>query len=284
VTILDEIIRRISYLKDIGFQEAPPRYVAFLEWLEKQPATHDILSRLRDATNLEEICRDCGPQQPPNAATPEDIARIGLYFFEFCREKGNDLPGLFIGLGLDSKWGGGHLDGYFASAVDKYIQPFINYLIDEVRKKDEQLSADDVAAFRMNMIFSDDFATRFPGASSQLGKLSKEFFALDHSENWFNASNSCRELLKRFTAELYVVLGESMPDDLKSGDVKNLLKHIVAKRHTSGRTKDTLCELIGSVWDHTQCLLHRTDTTKEEAMRIYLWTALLISEIYELTR
>ena len=179
------------------------------------------------------------------------------------------------------RWSFGRL---FSDGVNKYIQPFINYVVDEVRKKDEQLSADDVATFRMKMIFSDQFAARFPGTSSQLGKLSKEFFALDHSENWFNASNSCRELLKKFTAEIYVVLDESMPDDFKSGDVKNLLRHIATKRHSSGRTKETLCEMISAVWDHTQCLLHRTDTTKEEAMRIYLWTALLISEIYELTK
>ncbi len=279
----DDLMRRISYLKDIGFQEAPPRYVAFLNWLESQPPTRDVLSRLREVTNLDAICEGCGPHRPPIAATPEDIARVGLYFFEYCRENSKNLPGLFIGFGLDSKWGGNHIDGYFASAIDKYIQPFIGYLVHEVRKKDEQLSAEDVATFRMNMIFSDDFASRFPGVSSHLVKLSKEFFALDHSENWFNASNSCRELLKCFTTELYSVLSESKPDDLTGGDVKGLLKHFVTKRHAAGRTRDTLCNLISAVWEHTQCLLHRTDTTKEEAMRIYMWTALLISEIYELT-
>jgi hypothetical protein len=117
--LLDELLRRISYLKDIGFEEAPPRYSAFLDWLERQPATKDILTRLRNAANIEKICEDCNPHHPPAAATPEDIARVGLYFFEYCKENGKNLPGLFLGLGLTSKWGGSQIDGYFASAIDK---------------------------------------------------------------------------------------------------------------------------------------------------------------------
>ncbi len=282
MSLLEEFLRRVSFLKDVGFQEAPSRYSAFLDWLESQPTTKDILTRLRSATDIEKICQGCGPNHPPNAATPEEIARVGLYFFEFSKEHGQKLPNLFIGLGLLSKWGGSQVNGYLASAIDRYIQPFINFLWVEISKKGEELSPDHVAMFRMNMILSADFAARFPRTSVSVTKLSKEFFALDHSENWFNAANSCRELLKRFTTELYAVLEENMPDDVKSGDVKTLLKRLVTKRHPAGRTKDTLTQLINAVWDHTQCLLHKENTTRSEAMRIYLWSALLISEIYEL--
>jgi len=280
--VLDELLRRISYLKDIGFEEAPRRYAAFLDWLEGQPTTKEILTRLRKTADIEKICKSCGPRHPPAAATPEEIARVGLHFFEYCKEDGKNLPGLFLGFGLNSKWGGSQINGYFASAIDTYIQPFLNFLVHEIGKKDELLSADDVATFRMSMILSSDFGSRFPITSEALAKLSKEFFALDHSENWFNAANSCRELLKRFSRELYAVLKEDIPVGIKAGDVKALVKYVVAKRYPSGRTKDTLGQLINSVWDHTQCLLHNENATKSEAMRIYLWTALLISEIYGL--
>jgi hypothetical protein len=249
-TVLDEFLRRCSYLRDIGYQEAPARYSAFLDWLEGQPATKDILNRLRSAADIEAILKDCSPQHAPAAATPEEIARVGLYIFEYCKGDGKNLPRLLLGLGLRSKWGGSQIDGYLASAINKYIQPLVNFLLGELRTKDQQLSADDVATFRTNMILSADFASRFPFTSASLEKLSREFFALEHSENWFNAANSCRELLKKFTKELYAVLGEQMPEGTKSGDIKVLLKHIVSKRYPAGRTKDTLTQLISAVWDH----------------------------------
>jgi len=93
-----------------------------------------------------------------------------------------------------------------------------------------------------------------------------------------------REQIAASTRPTVATLGENMPDDVKSGDIKALLKHIVSQRYSSGRTKDTLSQLINAVWDHTQCLLHDENATKQEAMRIYLWSALLISEIYELEK
>ncbi len=182
------------------------------------------------------------------------------------------------------KWGGNQINGYFASAFDKYIEPFIKFFVDAVQRLDQAVYADDVAAFRVNMIFSDDFTTRFPRTSLQLSKISREFHNLDHSENWFNAANSCRELLKCYTTELYEVYNEDMPDQIKAGDVKTLLKNIVSKRYSSGRTKGSLLSLIQSIWDHTQCLLHREETNRDEASRNYLWVTLLISEIYEVVK
>lgn len=40
--------------------------------------------------------------------------------------------------------------------------------------------------------------------------------------------------------------------------------------------------LIDSVWEYCQPILHRKTTTKEEALRAFIWTTLCINEIVTL--
>ena len=139
-----------------------------------------------------------------------------------------------------------------------------------------------MVTLRIGSIWSENFHGQFPGTAALFKKLSEEMFALDASQTWYNASNSCREVLKQFASELTGLLPEGVPREIKGADVKALLRHFVEKRGYDGRLRGTLNDLVGAVWDHVQCVLHKHDTSKEEAMRVYLWTGLLISEVYSL--
>jgi len=67
------------------------------------------------------------------------------------------------------------------------------------------------------------------------------------------------------------------------GDVKAITRCVVQKLYGNGRFADGLAMLISSTWDYAQTLTHRPGTTREEALRLYLWTGLVIDEIASLT-
>jgi hypothetical protein len=67
----------------------------------------------------------------------------------------------------------------------------------------------------------------------------------------------------------------------KQGDTKGILKQL-AKQHVS--VSDALVDLIQAVWAYVQSNVHRQSATKEDALRAYLWTGLLISEVFLVIR
>jgi hypothetical protein len=205
-TVQDELKRRISYMQGIGFDDAPARLTGFLEWLESEPATFKILNRLRSETDIETLLKSAGPHQPPKLATPEDVVRIGLYFFEFCKEHAtshNQLPGLLFGIGCQATYG--NFNNHFNLALEKYINPFLKFLQEELHNTPQRLSVDDTIEVRRELILGDEFETKFPNTSRLLKNLSKEMAVFAKSENWFNIANSCRETLKQFSSELLSV-------------------------------------------------------------------------------
>jgi hypothetical protein len=73
-----------------------------------------------------------------------------------------------------------------------------------------------------------------------------------------------------------------LPDETKRGDVKTITRCVVQKLYAGGRFGAALATLIASTWDYAQTLTHRAGTTRDEALRLYLWTGLVISEIASL--
>jgi hypothetical protein len=89
----------------------------------------------------------------------------------------------------------------------------------------------------------------------------------------------CREALNSYVAELRVKNIIDPSWNFKEGDTKGLLKHLVTGVAASCRFTSTLVALVDSVWDHTQTILHRPSTTKEQALRVFMWTGLSIAEV-----
>jgi predicted transcriptional regulator len=108
----------------------------------------------------------------------------------------------------------------------------------------------------------------FKDISDSLNRIAKEFE--NEEADWFNIGNSCRTVLKEFVRELESNSIITIGKDEQLGNVKLQLGKLA-----SGRLK----KLIDSVWDYCQTIIHRKETTKNEAIRIFIWTTLTINEI-----
>lgn len=281
-SVHDEVVRRISYLESVSFDDAPPRFEGFLSWLECEPTTLRILTTLRQGTDIDKLTEGGGPYSAPKVQTPEDVARIGLFIFEYCREHPDNLPDLLFSLGChDSSYNNFHVD--FTNAVGKFINPFLRYLQEELREAPATVTLEEVVQFRRDSLLGPAFDSSFPETSRLLRNLSREMTSFTESENWFNIANSCRELLKRFSQELHQVSSLPAPEETKEGDFKGLVRYFLSKQMESGRQQDALVKLTSGAWDYVQSLLHDQNTCRSEAIRAYLWSGMVIAEMFALT-
>ena len=124
------------------------------------------------------------------------------------------------------------------------------------------------------------FAERFPATHEHLSRIATEFVRSDAA--WQNIGNSCRQALLEFCTECCAVLDIQLPSETKRGDVKTIARCLVQKLYSNGRFGDALTTLVASTWDYAQTLTHRPATTPDEALRLYLWTGLVINEIANL--
>jgi hypothetical protein len=127
------------------------------------------------------------------------------------------------------------------------------------------------------LVLGSAFAARFPATHDHLTRIAGEFTRSDAA--WQNIGNSCRQALLEFCTECYDSLDIAIPEETKRGDLKALTRHLVNQLYGKGRSADALQTLIASVWDYAQPLTHRPAATREEAMRLYLWTGLAIDEV-----
>jgi hypothetical protein len=115
-----------------------------------------------------------------------------------------------------------------------------------------------------------------------LEKISREFLRPDEDVTWQNIANSCRQLLVDFCGELRSLYDLDLSPDTKEADVKAILRQAIQTLGATGQFAASLEMLILAIWSHTQSLLHRGSTTKTQAVRLYVWTGLLINELTDL--
>jgi hypothetical protein len=274
---LQEVQRRIQFLHSLSFDDASARFDGFLAWMESEPATLRVLTELRQLVDAEKLMEGCNPHRAPMAKTPEDVARLGLFIFEYCREHPDHLPGLLFTMGCHDSYH--DLDDDFRTALGKFINPFLNYLQTELQAQPAALSLEAAVQFRRDTLLDESFAKFFPGTARLWGNLSKEMTAFTDSENWFNIANSCREVMKQFAQELLLKSSVQRPEALKAGDVKGLVRHMLSTAGLSGRSHDALADLVSAAWDYTQAILHNKDASRAQAVRAYLWTGMVIAEL-----
>lgn len=275
---LQEVQRRIGFLQGISFDDGPSRFEGFLSWMESEPAILLVLTNLRQSTDLDKLTEGCGFHSPPKLRTPNDVARVGLFIMEYSRENPQNLPGLLFNLGChDSSCNNFHVD--FQNALDKYINPFLNYLQEELQSQPSTISLDTVVEYRRKQILDAAFSRAFPETSRLWQNLSKEMTAFTDSENWFNIANSCREVLKAFAQEFQKKSGLTIPDTVKAGDFKGIMRHVLSGNRDRSRERDAIASLATAAWDYVQILLHNKDASRIQAIRGYLWTGMVIAEI-----
>lgn len=279
MTVGEEFVQRVGVLRNLHFQEASGRLKSLIDWMESQPAIRNILATVRRKADGLSIIQQGGFQRPPPANTPEEIAAVGLVLMEACRQE--DLCNICMGRGIGPSYSTSEVQPYVDAALERYVFP----LLLEVGRELDRADAGHVPARIADRKFDEillgpAFAERFPATHQHLTRIAAEFTRSDPA--WQNIGNSCRQVMIEFCAECCALLDIELPEQTKRGDVKTIARLLVQKLNSNGRSGDALATLVASTWDYAQTLTHRPATTREEALRLYLWTGLVIDEIASL--
>lgn len=282
-TVLEEFRRRYALLSNMAFDEDQARVAGFLEWLEREPLTVGILNRLRSDIQVEGLLEPCKSRNPPRVSSPEEQARVGIFLMERCRE-GTGLWHLSHEYEIRPRYSTNKLQEYSDAVFERYIEPTCDYIENMLYDQLEEESIEDIALIKVSSIFSPSFINTFPKTIALLNPVKKTFLELNETVNWFNVGTECRQALISFSDEISEVTGADIPNGTKKGDVKTILKQIIKETSDFARYEETLCNLVDSLWAHVNVLLHRETSNREDASRVYLWTALLITEVFEILK
>lgn len=278
MNLIDEFAERASALGSLHYDEASDRLVSFLDWLQSQPLTKAILDDLRTRVNVDPLFGGHEHRGAPKAGSFEEIAAVGLRLIESSRE--HDFVNVCMGHGIEPPYNTSALQDYCADAVPRYIEPFVRYVASKLTLAASKHSIAGIAESTVSeIILSDLFQRDFPDTSADLQKISREFLRDDKDVAWQNVANSCRQALIDYCRELRSVYDIDLDPETKDADVKAILRQAIQALGATGQFGDSLEKLLLGVWSHTQSLLHRGLTTKQEATRLYLWTGLLIDEL-----
>ena len=271
-SVANEFSKRISTLKNASVEDAVGRLTAILTWLESEPVTRVALAKLRTSIDGDKIFGKTRDKiARPAAYTAEEIAFVGLTLMEQCRDHDADFLTLCMAFGIDP----GNFEVMLRQGFQDYIDPFLEYVAGEIDASADQTSIEGIIEMRMTDILTGDLRELTPAASAALAEVAKEFGTSSDGTKWQNVGNSCREILKQFVSELCSVQGIPLPMDVQSGNFKEIGRRLVKDADSRG----TVAKLIDAIWDHSQVVTHRPLTTKDEALRVFVWTCLAASEI-----
>lgn len=271
-SLAKEFGKRISTLKNASADDASGRLTAILNWLESEPVTRVALAKLRTSIDGDKIFGETRDQiARPAAYTAEEIAFVGLALMEQCRDHKADFLNLCMALGIDP----GNFELMLQQGFQDYIHPFLEYVAGEIDAAADQTSIEGVLEMRMTDILTGELRELTPATSAALAEVAKEFSTSSKDTKWQNVGNSCRHILKEFVHELCQARNIPVPHDLQAGNFKELGKRLVQAADSRG----TVAKLIDAIWDHSQTVTHRPTTTKDEALRVFVWTCLAASEI-----
>ncbi len=280
-TILDEFQERRSLLIDVNFEDAGPRLGSLIEWLDGQSIIKTIIEQIRAKTSAEDLLKDCNFNNPPKASSPDEIAAIGIFLMERCRD-GGDLWKLAYSNGINPSYSTNKPQDYSDEAFNRFIEPTLNMIGSKLTELEEGITPEDLIQSRLVSLLSYSFRYSYPETTKILEKISSDLTESDSDQLWSNIGNSCRRALLAFTQELRNNVNVPIPKEFKEGDVKKVTRHILKEEGLTGKYTETLSKLMDALWDHIQTILHRRHSTRSDAERCYLWTALVISEIVNL--
>ena len=116
---------RANQLLSLDFQDATPRIVGFLEWLESEPDATEILRELRER-DVQPLLDNAGYQNPPKAKTPEDVAAIGLAIIDSAIRRKTEI--FQIGYSIGVRAYSSKIQDTSDEILQRYIRPFLQYI------------------------------------------------------------------------------------------------------------------------------------------------------------
>lgn len=277
-TLLEEFRKRRQYLTTLRFGDDQGRLSEILKWLEDQPETNRLIVELRSTVDVTKLFSLHGFR--PKASGQDEIVAVGLYLLDQAKS-GVRLYSAATRIGIRARYGGNHAQDYIDEAMTCYVNPFLDFIESGLEKLGDGVTVESMAEMRFGLLRDLDFQLAYPGTNQALNKIAEYCGQPADGTSWFHVAASCRELLGTFVRELQCQQKVHPLPELKQGDTKGILKQLVKER---ANASDTLVELIQSVWAYVQTNVHRQSATKQDALRAYLWTGLLISEIWLLVK
>jgi predicted nucleotide-binding protein len=122
---LQEFEFRVNQLGHLDFEDATPRLIGFLEWLEQDEKAGAVLARLR-AIDLNPILKDCGWQTPPKAKSPDEVAAIALYMIDRSKEQKTEL--IQAGMAIGVRGASSSFQDWQDEINRRYLIPFFEYM------------------------------------------------------------------------------------------------------------------------------------------------------------
>lgn len=160
-----------------------------------------------------------------------------------------------------------------------YVLPFWDFLIVESEKLNTDFTLDSIVDFRVKLFSSIKIKKKFPKTSDLIDKISRQLQETNEDVLWNGIANSCRDLMIEFSKELGNKIIIQELDTVKKGDFKNTISIILKKQKSSKRFSSSLIKLMESIWDHASSGTHKSDLTRDEAIRIFVWSLMDIYEI-----
>jgi hypothetical protein len=278
MTLQEEFNQRLLALRNVHFDDTAGRLIALLTWLEGQPVTKALVEKLSSSVDIEAMFKGANVHRRPRSDTIEEIAAVGLQLIRECKDHEVSLFQICMAVNIRGPYGSSKFQEMNDAALREYIVPFLEYIEQGLQQAAAEHSPSNISNHRFSEVLSADFSELLPITANNLTRLSGEFLRRESDVAWQNIGNSCRQILIEFAAELYQVCESDRPADIQCGNVKALLKHLGPTLWGEGRFRDTLLNLIDAVWNHTQAITHRNTSSKQDALRVFLWTALVISE------
>lgn len=277
--VKEEFVRRAGVLRNVHFQQSSGALKALIDWMDEQPPIRAILAAVRRGADGNAIILKGSFHQPPPANTPDEVNAVGLALMEACQTE--QFPDICYSRGIGPPYSTSSVQPYVDAGLERFIWPLLIHVEAELNSGEAGHAPEKVVNRLFDEILLDEkFSIRFPKTHQRLRQITAEFEEADTA--WQNIGNSCRQAMLEFCQESYAFLEMEAPEEIKRGDVKGLSRHLIQQLYADSRFGDALAALVASIWNYAQPLTHRGDATREEALRIYLWTFLAIAEIAEL--
>lgn len=231
-----------------------------------------MLAKIRRETDVTKLINIHGFR--PKASNQKEIVRLGVHLLDKARE-GLGLRFSAPQCGIKPPYGTRNGQDYIDEARRCYIDPLLDDLETSLENCDGELTWEDAVGIRFDLFNNSFFRSAFPQTSEAFKKIAEYCGQSEETGSWFHVATSCREALGAFTRELQKQWPVVLPPGKSQSDVKAVLKEIAIKSNAS----DLLGNLIQASWAYVQSIVHRSAATKQDALRAYLWTGLLVSEV-----
>lgn len=135
--IIYDFRRRRVLVENVTFSEAKTRLSGLLKWMQEQAGIKAVIDKLKGEVDAASLVKDCDPNTPPEAATPEEIAAIGILLMEKC-QAGDEIFQLALTWGITPSYSTTKLQAYTDEAMHRYVEPALDFIEQHLEAPQEE--------------------------------------------------------------------------------------------------------------------------------------------------